>query len=61
LCRCRCPIPAVRTGTICRAALGCFMRFLRKQKLASQSSPQLSDHEVLVEKYGKRHPRHLPA
>ena len=28
LCRCRCPIPAVRTGTICRAALGCFMRFL---------------------------------
>lgn len=53
LCRCRCPIPAVRTGTICRAALGCFMRFLRKQKLASQSSPQLSDHEVLVEKYDR--------
>lgn len=29
------------------------MRFLRKQKLASQSSPQLSDHEVLVEKYDR--------
>ena len=41
LCRCRCPIPAATTGTICRAALGCFVRFLREQKLPSKSSPRL--------------------
>ena len=53
LCRCRCPIPAVTTGTICRAALGCFLRFLREQKLASKARLQLSHHEVLVEKYDR--------
>ena len=53
LCRCRCPIPAAATGTICRAALGCCVRFLREQKLASKSSPQLSDRKVLVEKYDR--------
>lgn len=53
LCRCRCPIPAATTGTICRAALGCFVRFLREQKLASKSSVQLSGHELMVEKYDR--------
>ena len=54
LCRRRCPIPAATTGTICRAALGCFVRSLREQELASKSSPQLSDHEVLVERIASR-------
>ena len=53
LCRCRCPIPAAATRTICGAALGCLVRFLREQKLASKPPPRLSDHELLVEKYDR--------
>ena len=51
--RCRCPIPAATTRTACRAALGCFVRFLREQKLSSKPPPQLSNHELLVEKYDR--------
>ena len=53
LCRCRCPIPAATTRTVCRAALGCFVRFLRDQKLASKPPLRLSDHEFLVERYDR--------
>lgn len=53
LCRCRCPIPAATTRTVCRAALGCFVRFLREQKLASKPPPRLSDHELLVDEYDR--------
>ena len=52
LCRCRCPIPAATTRTACRAALGCLVRLLRGQKVASKPPPRLSDEELLVEKYG---------
>jgi len=53
LCRCRCPIPAATTRTVCRASLGCLVRFLRDRKLASKPPPRLSDCELLVEKYDR--------
>lgn len=51
LCHCRCPMPAARTRTVCRAALGCFVRFLREQRLTCQSPPRLSASELLVIEY----------
>lgn len=51
LCHCRCPMPAARTRTVCRAALGCFVGFLREQRLTCQSPPRLSASELLVKEY----------
>jgi integrase/recombinase XerD len=50
---CRCPIPAATTPSVCRAGLGCFVRFLREQNLASKSSRQLLYSEHLVEEYDR--------
>lgn len=49
--RCRCPMPASTTRTVCRAALGCFLRFLREQKLTPQSPSRLSASDLLVKDY----------
>ena len=48
-----CPIPAATIRTVCRAALGCFVRFLREQKLASKLPLRHFDHELLVERYDR--------
>lgn len=49
--RCRCLIPAARSERACQPALGCLVRFLRDQKLASTPSPQRSFRDWLVEDY----------
>lgn len=48
---CRCRIPAACSRTACLPALGCLLRFVREQGLASKSPPQPTDHEVLVDGY----------
>lgn len=53
LCRCRCPIPAATTRTACRAALSCFVRFIREQKLAPKPNPRLSKQDLLVAGYDR--------
>lgn len=51
---CRCPAPAPRDPGNCRAALGCFLRFLRERGLAPPlSRPALSAPERLVRDYDR--------
>ena len=51
--RCRCPVPAARSETVCRSGLGCLVRFLREQKLASMPSPRPSHQDCLVDEYDR--------